>query len=550
MAGQDANTPHRRLGRQWKGLPMLQGLALKLVVALTILIAITKVVFSYFNVKEEERNFIRNMVLGADQLSQSITSATWHAMQADRRDAAYEIMETIATKQGIDRIRIFNKEGRVMFSTGPDTGTMVDQKAEACYLCHAKEEPLVRVDVPSRARVFYGPDGYRKLGMVTPLYNEPACSSAPCHAHPGTRNVLGILDVDLDLRQVDHDLAGIRVRTILLGIAQVSLLALFVFYFTRRFVQIPILKLIDGAKAVSALDLDRSIEIHSSSELQALASSFNDMRERLKKAVEENARFTQNLEAMVQERTQQLQLAEKKLIRSDRLASLGQLAATVAHEINNPVAGVLNLGTLMQRILTPEGIPPHRIQEFMSYLDLVVIETARVGRIVSDLLSFSRQAPPDRRAVDLNEIVRNAISLFGHKLELSNTQVGLDLKEGLPTVLADGSQVQQVVVNLLFNAVESMPEGGKVSVSTRDLVEKKAVLLEVRDTGAGIQEESLSRIFDPFFTTKEEGKGVGLGLAVVYGIVRSHGGDIEVDSQIDIGTTFRVTLPQGSREAS
>jgi two-component system NtrC family sensor kinase len=147
---------------------MLQGLALRLVIALTVLIAVTKGVFSYFNVKAEERHFIRNMVQGTDQLSQSIVSATWQAMQADRRDAAYEIMETIATKQGIDRIRILNKEGRVTFSTGPDEGTMVDKKAEACFLCHAREEPLVRVDVPSRARVFRGPDGHRKLGMVTP----------------------------------------------------------------------------------------------------------------------------------------------------------------------------------------------------------------------------------------------------------------------------------------------------------------------------------------------------------------------------------------------
>ena len=544
---------------------MLQGLAFKLVVALTLLTAVTKGVFGYFNVKEEERHFIRNMVLGADQLSQSIASATWKAMQADRRDAAYEIMETIATKQGIDRIRILNKEGRVMFSTGPDRGAMVDRKAEACFLCHAREKPLVRVDVPSRARVFHGPDGHRKLGIVTPLYNEPACSSASCHAHPETVHVLGVLDVDLDLRQVDRDLADIRTRTILLGFAQVLLIALFIFTFTRRFVQVPILKLIEGTKAVSALDLDRSIEIDSSAEFQALASSFNDMRERLKKAAEENARFTRNLETMVaeenakfiqslettvQERTRQLQLAEQRLIRSDRLASLGQLAATVAHEINNPVAGVLNLGTLMQRIVTRDGIPPDRIEEFQSYLDLVVAETSRVGRVVSDLLSFSRQVPPHRGPIDLNEVVRNTVSLLNHKFELSGAKAELDLQEDLLEVFADGSQMQQVLVNLLSNAVESVQQGGVVSVSTRGLSEKQAVALEVRDTGAGIRGEDLSKIFDPFFTTKGEGKGVGLGLAVVYGIVHSHGGDIEVDSQVNQGTTFRVTLPTGAQGAA
>jgi two-component system NtrC family sensor kinase len=353
----------------------------------------------------------------------------------------------------------------------------------------------------------------------------------------------------VDLRQVDQDLAGIRTRSIGLLLAQVLLISLLIFFLTRRFVQLPILKLIDGTKAVSALDLDRSIEIHSPRELQALANSFNDMRERLKKALDENAKFTHNLESMVEERTRQLQLAEQKLIRSDRLASLGQLAATVAHEINNPVAGLLNLGTLMQRVVKADGLPPERVEEFRSYLDLVVTETSRVGRIVSDLLAFSRQAPPHRGEVALNNIVRNAVSVLSHKLELSNTGISLDLQEDLPTVLADGSQLQQVFVNLLFNASEAMPDGGTVHVSTRGLHDRKAVVLAVSDTGTGIHQENLSRIFDPFFTTKEEGKGVGLGLAVVYGIVRSHGGDIEVDSQVDRGTSFRVTLPLEGYEA-
>jgi two-component system, NtrC family, sensor kinase len=534
------------LGRrslQWRRLPMYRGLAPKLVVSLALLMALAKGVFSYYNVREEERHYIRNMVLGADQLSRSIASATWHAMQADSRDVAYEIIRNIATKQGIDRIRILNKEGRVTFSTGPDSGTTVDREDEACSMCHANAEPLVSVDVPARSRVTRAADGSRKLCIFTPLHNGPACSSAPCHAHPPDHKVLGVLDVDLDMRQVDQDLADIRKRTILLGVAQVLLFTLLVFVFTRKFVQTPIEKLIEGTKAVSELDLDRPIEIDSSTELQALAMSFNRMRERLKQALEDNAEFTNNLETRAEVRTQQLQVAELELIRSDRLSSLGQLAATVAHEINNPVGGMLNLGMLMQRILGQNGVPQDRIKEFRSYLDLMVTETSRVGRIVTDLLAFSRQAPSQQAPVDLNEIIRRSVTLMGHRLALTGARAELDLKDDLPRVHADGSQVQQVFINLLFNAAESMQQGGTVKVSTWAKPETATAVLEVSDTGSGITEENLTKVFDPFFTTKEEGKGVGLGLAVAYGIVQSHGGDIEVSSQLNEGTTFRVTLP-------
>ncbi|HET6278752.1 MAG TPA: hypothetical protein VFG08_08210, partial [Candidatus Polarisedimenticolia bacterium] len=151
---------------------MPKRLAAKLIVALVILVAVIEGIFSYINFKAQERQILASMIVGADQLSRSITSATWHAMLADQRQAAYEVMETIATKQGIDRIRIFNKEGRIMFSTDPEVGTRVDESAEACFMCHAREQPLVRVDVPTRARTYRGADGSRKLGMITPFYNE------------------------------------------------------------------------------------------------------------------------------------------------------------------------------------------------------------------------------------------------------------------------------------------------------------------------------------------------------------------------------------------
>jgi two-component system NtrC family sensor kinase len=433
-----------------------------------------------------------------------------------------------------------------MFSTRPgEINTQVDKRAEACSLCHASLQPLVRVDVPSRARIFRGPDNLRKLAMITPIYNEAACSQAECHAHPESVKVLGVLDLVLDFDPIDREVSNIQYRAMLSTGISVILVGLFIVFFTRRFVDKPIRRLIEGTRAVSAMQLDRPIEVKTSGELGELGRSFNFMREQLKDAMDEISRFTQNLESKVTERTEQLKTAHQKLLQSDRLASLGQLSASVAHEINNPLSGVLNLSMLMQRILRDDGIPPDRVPEFRKYLSQVIHETSRVGRIVSDLLAFSRRSKPQKAPADINGIIEMTRSVVSHKLKLANVEVSKALDERLPELFCDRSQMQQVVMNLLLNAAEAVHNrpDGKVSILTRLSPSREAIVMEIQDNGEGIPQENLPKIFDPFFTTKEEGKGVGLGLTVVYGIVAAHGGEIEVQSTVGSGTLFRVTLP-------
>jgi two-component system NtrC family sensor kinase len=203
------------------------------------------------------------------------------------------------------------------------------------------------------------------------------------------------------------------------------------------------------------------------------------------------------------------------------------------------------LSMLLKRIITEDGIPPHRIEEVRKYLDQISGETSRVGRIVMDLLAFSRRSSPQRTMTDLNFIIQRTLSIIDHKLKLANVDLELNLHPALPEIKCDHSQMQQVLVNLIMNAAESTHAkgSGKVCVTTKPGPSAESIILLVSDNGDGIPQESLSKIFDPFFTTKDEGKGVGLGLAVVYGIVESHGGDIEVESKLGEGTTFRVQLP-------
>lgn len=492
-----------------------------------------------------ERGYHETMIVGADQLSRGLASATWHAMLADDRQAAYDTMQVVARQPGISRIRIFNKEGRIMFSTVPEAGRLVDKNAEACVLCHASAEPLVRVETPSRARVFADPDGQHRLAMITPIYNEPSCSSAACHAHPARQKVLGVLDVALDLGATDRLIRDARRRVAVTTVIEVVLISAFLVIGVGMLVTRPIHRLMAAAAAVGRMELDQAIEIKGSRELWSLSASFDQMRLRLRGALAQINEAAQVLEAKVAERTRQLEQAQRRLMQADRLASLGQLAASVAHEINNPLSGVLNYSALMGRILKDDGIPRERVAEFRGYLERVSEQTGRAGRIVSDLLAFSRRSKPQRAPADLAAIVRTTLALVSHKLKLLTVTAELALDEDLPAVPCDTSQMQQVVLNLVMNAAEATRAhgAGRVRVATRPSEDGEGVALEVTDDGEGIPKAALDRIFDPFFTTKDDGKGVGLGLAVVYGIVESHGGKIEVRTREGQGTTFEVTLP-------
>lgn len=533
---------------------MLRRLDIKLILSLTVLIVAISCIGGYVTFRMQKQRLVETMVTGADQLSRSITSATWHAMLADDRTAAYEIMRVIADKHGVDRIRMFNREGQLTFSTDTQEKVVATTTAnEVCASCHNTTPILSKPAVNSRVRYATSPEGVKTLNIVTPIYNEPSCSNASCHAHSASTKVLGVLDVALRLDPVQQQTSAVTLQAVITTGSMVLVGAAFVILFTRRFVATPIRELINGTKALSVMKLDHPVEIsHRSQELDELVDSFNRMRERLKVAVDDLNEMQQTLESKVEERGKQLQVAHRKLLQADRLASLGQLSASVAHEINNPISGVLNLSTLLERLMASGAFPAGREAEFQKYLGRISAETARVGRIVSDLLAFSRRSKPQRVPADLNKLVMSTVGLVSHKLKMNNAEAVLDLQQDLPQVECDPSQMQQVILNLTMNGAEAMQPkgGGQLTVRTRLLKEDDCVELSVIDTGEGISPENLTKIYDPFFTTKAEGKGVGLGLAVLYGIVKAHDGEVEVSSTKNVGTTFTITIPLKPRSSA
>ena len=533
---------------------MLRRLDIKLILSLTVLIVAISCIGGYVTFHMQKQRLVDTMITGADQLSRSITSATWHAMLADDRTSAYEIMRVIADKHGVDRIRMFNREGQLTFSTDTQEQVVPTSTAnEVCISCHNATPVLAKPAFNSRVRYAVSPEGAKTLNIVTPIYNEPSCSNASCHAHSASTKVLGVLDVALRLDPVQQQTSSVTLQAVITTASMVLVGAAFVILFTRRFVATPIRELISGTKVLSVMKLDHPVTIsHRSQELDELVDSFNGMRERLKVAVDELNEMKQTLESKVEERGKQLQAAHRKLLQADRLASLGQLSASVAHEINNPISGVLNLSTLLERLMASGAFPEGREEEFRKYLGRISAETARVGRIVSDLLAFSRRSKPQRVPADLNKLVMSTVGLVSHKLKMNNAEAVLELQPNLPPVECDPSQMQQVILNLTMNGAEAMQPkgGGQLTVRTRLLPEDESVELCVNDTGEGISPENLSKIYDPFFTTKAEGKGVGLGLAVLYGIVKAHDGEVEVTSTRNVGTTFTVTIPLKPRSSA
>ena len=259
----------------------------------------------------------------------------------------------------------------------------------------------------------------------------------------------------------------------------------------------------------------------------------------------EEEEITRRLEQMVDDRTRQLKETHKKLLHQDKMASLGKLSASVVHEINNPIAGILNLIMLMKRMVEEDTIGPAQIDRFNQYLTLMETETRRTSRIVSNLLAFARQSKMELKRISLNRLIEQTLFLNANLLKISGVKVETHLDPDLPELIGSEDQLQQVFMNLVSNAAEAMEAkgGGNLRIETQHSLRDDKLLVDFKDTGVGVPEKNLSKLFEPFFTTKKKGKGVGLGLSVAYGIIQEHGGSIYVESQAGEGTSFNVKLP-------
>jgi two-component system NtrC family sensor kinase len=515
-------------------------LSVKLPAVLAVVSIVVLGTFLAVAVRVQRSHLTDEVVRSADLFSETIRSSTYHFMLEDRRPEVYRIMETIGRQSGVERVRIFNKDGQITFSTDRgEIGGFVDKRAESCYACHATDQPIARLALSSRSRI-YQFNSHRVLGMVTPIYSEPGCAGSNCHAQAPEQQVLGVVDIGLSLAEVDQGLLGLEQQMIGLSLAVLVGLVVVASIVSRRVLVRPVLRLLRGTQHVAKGELGQRIPVTSADEIGALAASFNDMTESLGRARLEIQELMDGLERQVEDRTAALRAAQNRLVQSEKLASLGKLSASIAHEINNPLSGILTSSKLLLRILAEGSLPDTALPMFTRHLGLVERETYRCTAIVRNLLDFARQREPTFTETDVNACLDEALSLLRNQIALQ--RVTLEKRfEALPHVTADFGQLRQAFVNVVANACEAMEGGGTLTVVSRLIDDGATIEIDVQDTGPGIAPEHLSKILDPFFTTKS--RGTGLGLSVVYGVVSRHGGRLDIESEPGRGTRVLIRLP-------
>ncbi len=307
-------------------------------------------------------------------------------------------------------------------------------------------------------------------------------------------------------------------------------------YLMTRSITKPLSEMVEVTKSIAMGDLNREVKIVSKDEIGELAFSFNKMLGSLKKMHAELEEWGKTLEQKVKSRTEELGAMQNTLMQSQRLAALGKLAAGIAHEINNPLGGILVLSSLVLEDLKEDD--PHR-----ENLQEVIKQTMRCRDIVKGLLQFSRQEKGKTEYVNVNDVLNSTLSLIEKQAMFHDIDVIKNFEQDLPMILGDQSQLQQVLINIILNAVQAMKEIGKLTIDTYHDNKNDMVVIDVNDNGCGIPEDALDRIFDPFFTTKEVGEGTGLGLAIAYGIVTKYQGRMTVKSKVEEGTTFTIKIP-------
>jgi two-component system NtrC family sensor kinase len=511
-----------------------------LIITLALLLALTTAV----QVTLQER--YASQVAGINGLlySETLFAALHGGMLANDRAGLDNAVASITQRAPGVRVRMFNKDGLIVYSSFKDeVGTKVDTRSEACILCHAADRPIEKLPPGDRTRRFTLA-GVPALGVIRPIDNEPLCATASCHAHPEQKRLLGVLDVTISLSQ----LQATKRQTALLMIATTTLALVLVVGVVvtviRRTVHRPIRALTRTLDALGSGDFSARYENHQIAEFRRLGDSLNNTAHGLERAHSELLQWAQTLERRVDEKTAELKRAQDQMVRVERMASLGKLAAVVAHEINNPLASVVTYAKLLLRRWGQPAADAARVDDSRKMLEAIASESHRCGEIVSNLLLFARRTGSRFEPTDVNELVNKVIFLIKHKMDLAQVSPQLDLASDLPQLMCDAAQIQQALLALAINGVEAMPDGGTLTIRTARL-DDTGVRFEVSDSGVGMDEEVRSHIFEPFFTTKTDGdaKGLGLGLAVVYGIVQRHNGAIEVASEPGRGTTFSVSLP-------
>lgn len=527
---------------------LVHSLGFRLLVPLFLTVGAVLAVHALLSLDATRAHFMQLVREEVKRSSSLVQKATHDGMLQNRLDEVQTTVERLAEAPDVAALRIFDKRGNIVMSAKhEEIGARIDIGAEPCLSCHRSGAPmstarLEEIQMPRK-------DGDEVLRHLVVIPNETKCGGAGCHGPVSEAPVLGVLDVEMSMDPVEATVAAAQRQFVWATVVLLVVIGVVAAVFVQRLVHTPVTLLREGTMRIAAGDLGTRIAVKGRHELADLGAAFNRMAQDLGAARAELQEWSRSLEVKVVAKSEELQRAHRQVLHMEKMASLGKLSATVAHELNNPLTGVLTYAKLVDRELRDQPIPDAVRAELQRYLSLIQKECVRCGDIVKNLLLFARHRGAEMAPCDVNDLVDRALMLVRHHLEISGIQVRHEPLRGDSRFVADAGQIQQGLLALLMNAVEAMrgpgQEGGELHVRvTGDAYE---VCIDVGDTGVGIPPEILPQIFEPFFSTKNEESGVGLGLAVVYGIVQRHGGRIDLESTPGQGTTFHLHLPRRPR---
>jgi len=479
-----------------------------------------------------------------------VQSALYQSMLENDKDAIQNILDIINKMSGIDDVNLYDKDENLVYSSFKSEA--IGHSNPNCKECHggiasmfSNEQGAVKImDIDSECKMNSKNNIYRHLLIRSPILNEPSCYTSDCHAHNQSEEILGSLVIKIPLKDLDKTQKELSTDFFLLATILTILMLVVMVIFTRKKIKQPLKNLITASKSVSGGDRHTRLEIKPNQldDMRMVSQAFNDMLDNLQAATKELENWSQQLEYKVRKKSEELGQAQNELINIEKIASLGKLSLSVAHEINNPLSGILIYTKLVQKQLLNQNLDQSKRESVYKHLKMIENETKRCGDIVKGLLDFSGKDKNVFEIKHLHEILRDTFNLIDHSMKMGKINFYSEFNADKDLVFCSSNQIKQACIAILVNASEAVSENGEVIFRTEN-PDKDTVKIEIIDNGSGIDQDVLPHIFEPFFSTKQNVRGTGLGLAIVHGIIKSHNGRMEVKSEPGKGSVFAIILP-------
>jgi two-component system, NtrC family, sensor kinase len=522
----------------------------RVVYIITLSSVILFVVFGFLFRSVYEQNLNTVIRQNGNNIGSIVEGSLYHSMLENNKSTLQSTLDIINTMSGIDDVNMYDDHDSLVYSSF--TSDTALHSNPDCLSCHSniqsmfprKEKSYRIIDVKSECNMYKNDNAHRHLLIRTPILNEKSCYTSACHFHQESDEVLGSLIIKMPLNDLDNAVKKSSAKFYLLAMVTTLLLVSTLILFTRKKIKNPLNDIIKASVAVANGNKNTRLEIKPNQldDMRMVSQAFNDMLDNLQSATEELQNWSQQLEYKVQKKSEELGAAQNELIHIERIASLGKLSSSVAHEINNPLSGILVYTKLIYKQLSNPDLDASKKDTILKHLKLIENETKRCGEIVKGLLEFSRKDQEDFESKHLHKILQDTYELMTHPIKIANISLLTDFKAKSDLIFCSPNQIKQACVALLVNASEAVLENGEIIISTSN-PDIDTIKIDIADNGIGIPEDDIPQIFQPFFSTKHDTSGIGLGLAIVHGIVKSHNGKIDVKTELGKGTTISISLP-------